>query len=133
MNTTLVIASGARQSSTLGQPLDCRVAALLAMMSSLRVFASSNETNTQPRRWQTFEIGSRGGAEAQRFDCANALSSLRTLRSLREHNFTRAETAENAEEIIPMPTSLRASAPPREPQLSFHLMQRRKDAKWATR
>jgi hypothetical protein len=125
-----VIASEARQSSALAQPLDCRVATLLAMTSNLRVFASLNATNTQPRLGQAFEIGSRGGAEARRFDCANALSSLRTVRSLREHNFTRAE---NAEEIIPMPTSLRASAPPREPQLSFHLMQRRKDAKWATR
>ena len=38
-----VIASEARQSSALRQPLDCRVAKLLAKTSSLRAFASSRE------------------------------------------------------------------------------------------
>jgi hypothetical protein len=43
INTT-VIASEARQSSALAQPLDCRVATLLAMTSSLRVSAPPRES-----------------------------------------------------------------------------------------
>jgi hypothetical protein len=43
MMNTIVIASKARQSTTLAQPLDCHVASLLAMTSSLRAFASLRE------------------------------------------------------------------------------------------
>jgi hypothetical protein len=60
------IASAARQSSALAQPLDCRVAALLAMTSSLRAFADSCESNPRLGCALMHGVFSREGATTRR-------------------------------------------------------------------
>ncbi len=129
MHTSSVIASEARQSSTLRQPLDCRVAALLAMTKSLRAFAPSRETNTQLSCALTLEITSRRDAETRRESGFCSASSAASAFSARTNLFSRRERRVRRETQRLSQSNLRASASPREPQLSFCLSRKREDAK----